>query len=92
MYCSFDIHWVTGETIAMAEQARLARIQSATNHRGLRRQRTRALRRDCNAYWKAIAEESEWVAACGDTRKFYQMLNSVSRRPAGVGEVLLEQD
>ncbi len=89
MYCSFDIHWVTGETIAQAEQARL---KEQTNHRDLRRQRTRALHRDCNAYWKAIAEEIEWVAACGDTRKVYQMLNSVSLRPAEMGEVLLEQD
>ncbi len=44
------------------------------------------------AYWKAIAEETERAAACGDTRKLYQMLKSVSRRPAGVGEVLLERD
>ncbi len=48
--------WVTGEMIALAEQARLARIQSAPNHRELRMQTTRALRWDRNAYWKAIAE------------------------------------
>ncbi len=30
--------WVTGETIALVEQARLARIQGAPNHRDLRRQ------------------------------------------------------
>ncbi len=48
--------------------------------------------RDRNAYWKAIVEETERAAACGDTRKLYQMLKSVSRRPAGVGEVLLERD
>ncbi len=82
--------WVTGETIALAEQAYLARIQSAPNHRELRRQTTRALRRDRNAYWKTIAEETEGTAACGNKRKLYQMLKSVSRRPAGVGEVLLE--
>ncbi len=67
-------------------------IRSAPNHRELRRQTTRALRRDRNAFWKAIAEETEWAAACGDTRKLYQVLKSVSRRPAGVGEVLLERD
>ncbi len=61
--------WVTGETIALAEQARLARIQSAPNYPVLRRQTTRALRRDRNAYWKAIAEETVRAAACGDTRK-----------------------
>ncbi len=77
--------WVTGETIALTGQARLARIQSAPNHRFLRRQTTRALRRDCNGYWKAIAEETERVAACGDTRKLYHMLKSASRRPVGVG-------
>ncbi len=82
--------WVTGETIALAEQACLARIQSAPNHRDLKRQTTRALRRDRDAYWKAIAEETDRAAACGDTMKLYQMLKSVSRRPAGVGEVLLE--
>ncbi len=71
--------WVTGETIALAEQARLARIQSAQV------QTTRALRRDRNAYWKAIVEER--VAACGDARKLYQTLKSVSHRPAGVDEV-----
>ncbi len=30
--------WVTGETIALAEQARLARIQRMTNNRDLRKQ------------------------------------------------------
>ncbi len=55
--------WVTGEMIALAEQACLARIQNAPNHRELRRQTTRALRRDRNAYWKAIAGETERVAA-----------------------------
>ncbi len=39
-----------------------------------------------------FAEEVERAAACGDTRKLYQMLKSVSRRPAGMGEVLLERD
>ncbi len=37
-------------------------------------------------------EETERAAACGYTRKLYQMLKSVSRRPAGVGEVLLARD
>ncbi len=50
--------WVTGETIALAEQACLARIQSPPNYRDLRRQTKRALRRDRNANWKAIAEET----------------------------------
>ncbi len=36
----------------------------------------RALRRDRNAYWKAIAEETERAAACGATRKLYQILKS----------------
>ncbi len=54
--------WVTGETIALAEQTRLARIRSAPNHRELRRQTTGALRRDRNAYWKAIADETEGAA------------------------------
>ncbi len=51
-----------------------ARIKSAPNHRDLRRQTTRALRRNSNACWKAIAEETERAAACGDTRKLYQVL------------------
>ncbi len=84
--------WVTGETIALAEQAHLARIQSGPYHRELRRQTTRALHRDRNAYWKAFAAETERAAACGDTRELYQMLKSASRRPAGVGGVLLERD
>ncbi len=83
--------WVTGKTIALAEQARLARIQSVPNHRDLRRQTMRALRWDRNANWKAITEETERAAACGDTRKLYRMLKSVTRRPAGVGEVLERQ-
>ncbi len=66
-------HWVTGETIALAEQTCLERIQSAPNHRNLRRQTTTALRGDRNAYWKAIAEETERAAVCGDARKLYQM-------------------
>ncbi len=45
--------------------ARLAKIQSAPNHRDLRRQTTRALRRDRNAYWKAVevsaANRPEWM-------------------------------
>ncbi len=84
--------WVTGETIALAEQTCLARIQSAPNHRELRRQTKRALRRDRNAYWKASVQETERVAVCGDTWKLYGMLKSVSRRPARVGKVLLERD
>ncbi len=84
--------WVTGETIALTEQAHLARIQSAPNHRDLRSQTTRTLRRDRNAYWKAIADETKRAVTCDDSRKLYQMLESVSRRPAVVGEVLLERD
>ncbi len=84
--------WVTGETNPLAEQARLARIQSAPNHRELRKQIKRTLHRDRTAYWKAISEETRRAAACGDTRKLYQMLKSVTRRPAGVGEILLERD
>ncbi len=38
------------------------------------------------AYWEAIA------AAWGAKRKQYQMLKSLGRRPAGVGEILLERD
>ncbi len=84
--------WATGEITALAEQVRLARIQSAPNYWGLRGQTTRARRRDRNTYWKAIAKKTERAAACGDTRKLYQMLKSVSRRPAVVGELLLERD
>ncbi len=73
--------WSTCETTALAEQARLARIQSAPNHRDLRRQTTRALRLVRNAYLKAIAEETG----------LYQVPKSVSRRPDGVGEILLER-
>ncbi len=49
-----------------------------------------ALQRDRNAYLKVIAEETERAAACRDTRKLYQMLKSVNRKLAEVGEVLLE--
>ncbi len=38
--------WVTGETIALAGQADLVRIQRTQNHWGLKRQTIRALRRD----------------------------------------------
>ncbi len=31
------------------------------------------------------------AAVCGDTRKLYQMLLSVSRRPGEVGELLLKR-
>ncbi len=55
-------------------------------------QTTGALRRERNAYWKAIAEVYERAVACGDKREFYQMFKSVSRRPAGVGELLLDLD
>ncbi len=48
--------------MALAEQARLVRIQRAPNHRDLRRQIPRALRRDHSAYWEAIAEGPERVA------------------------------
>ncbi len=37
-------------------------------------------------------EETGRMVACGETRKFYQMLNGVSRRPAEVGKVFLERD
>ncbi len=42
--------WVNGETTALAEQARLATIQSAPNHQDLRTKTTKALRRDRNVY------------------------------------------
>ncbi len=67
-------------------------IQRAPNHRDPRRQTTRALYRDRDAYWKAIEEETERVVACGDTWTLYQMLKSVSRRQADVFKVLLERD
>ncbi len=35
---------------------------------------------------------TERAVACGDTMKLNQMLKSVSSRPAGVGEELLERD
>ncbi len=57
---------VTGETTALVEQERLARIQSTPNCRDLK---TRELRRDRNAYWKATAEESDMAASSGDRRK-----------------------
>ncbi len=57
-----------------------ARPSPAPNHLDLRRQTPNALRRDRNAYWKAVAEETEGTAACGATRKLYQILKSVSRR------------
>ncbi len=57
----------------------MARIQRAPNHRDLRRYTTSALRRDHNAYWNAFAAV---VATCGNARKLYQTLKSVSRRPA----------
>ncbi len=59
---------VTGEMNALAEQARLAKIQCAPYHTGLRRQTTKELQRDRNVYWKAIAEETEESVACVDTR------------------------
>ncbi len=45
-----------------------------------------------NGYCKPILEETERMVACGDTRKFYQMVNGVSRRPAKVGKVFLERN
>ncbi len=89
--CRCRRDWVTGEPIALAKQARLAKSQGAPNHRDLKRHTTRALRRDRNAYWKAIAEETERAAACSEW-KLYLMLTIVSRRPADGGEVLLERD
>ncbi len=77
---------VTDETIALVELAHLARIQSAPNNRDLRSQTARALQRDRNAYWKAMAVASH------DTVKLYQMLKSVSRRTAVVGEMSLRRD
>ncbi len=84
--------WIIGETIALAEQALLTRIQRAPNHRNLRNQTTRPLRRNHNAYWKALAKETDRAVACGDTKKLYQMLKSVSHRPTEVGEVLIARD
>ncbi len=62
-----------------------------SKHRDLRRKTTRALRRGRDAYWKAITYETERAVACGDAKKLYQMLKSVSRRPPEAGEVLLER-
>ncbi len=48
--CRWD--WVTDEAITLVEQTLQARIQRLPNHRVLRRQTTRALRRYRRAYWK----------------------------------------
>ncbi len=62
-------NWITGETIALAGQAGPARLQHAPNHRDLRRESTRALRRDQNVYLNTIAEEIERAAEGVKTRK-----------------------
>ncbi len=45
-----------------------------------------------NTYSRTIAGETQRAAACGDIRKLYQMLESISHKPVKLGEILLEQD
>ncbi len=60
---------ITRGTIALAGQAGPARLQHAPNHRDLRRQTTRALRRDQNVYLNTIAEETKRAVEGVKTRK-----------------------
>ncbi len=61
-------------------------IQRAPNHLNLGRQTVKALHFDRISYWKVIAEETESVAARGDTRKLYPLLKYGSYRPTKPGE------
>lgn len=74
------------------EGARVARLTGATNFRDLRRRVTHSIRADRNAHWRAFAEETERAAACGDSRKLYQMVRRASRGTAGVSETLRSRD
>ncbi len=69
------------------KRMRLARIKIAPSHQILEDKQ-----RMYYAYWEAIAEETEGAAVWGATKKPYQMLKSLSRRPAEVGEVSLKRD
>ncbi len=65
----------------------LARIKIAPSHQILEDKQ-----RMNYAYWEAIAEETEGAAVWGATKKPYQILKSLSHRPAKVGEVSLKRD
>ncbi|CAE1235515.1 unnamed protein product [Acanthosepion pharaonis] len=77
--------WITGESFRLVKKARVARLTGAANFRDLRRRATRSIRADRNAHWCAFAEETERAAACGDSRKLYQMVRRASRGSLGEG-------
>ena len=81
--------WISAPTIALVEETRQARVSKSNDYRKLRRRTTQAVKRDRNEYWRSVAEETERAAACGDTRKLYQMLKRVSRKISSVSDTLL---
>ncbi|CAE1256060.1 unnamed protein product [Acanthosepion pharaonis] len=81
--------WITGESLRLVEKAPLT---GAANFCDLRRRATSAIRADRNAHWRAFAEETERPAACGDSRKLYQMVRRASRGTTGVSETLRSRD
>ncbi len=60
-------------------------------HTNLRRPVTRAVRADHHAHWQRIAEETERVAAIGDTQKLYHLVKQSSRSSAPFNEPLLDR-
>ncbi len=79
---------VIGETIALAEHARLSRFQCTPNHRDLMRQTTRALQRGRNAYWKAWEGGDLWW--CMETIRYWNV--SAADRPKWVKFYLNEME
>ena len=84
--------WISSSTLALAEKARLARLQGASNLRDLRRRASRAIRADRNAHWRQFAEQTERAAACGDSRKLYQLLKQASRTNSGTSETICDRN
>ena len=83
--------WISDSTIALTERCQRARIQKAVDYPTIRRETTRALRRDRNDYWKSIAEQSEHAAATGDSRKLFRLINQVSKPFNPVSDVIFDQ-
>ncbi|CAE1287132.1 unnamed protein product [Acanthosepion pharaonis] len=84
--------WITVESLRLVEEVRVARLTETANFRDLRRRATHSIRAERNAHWRAFAEETMRAAACGDSRKLYQMVRRASRRTTGVSETLRSRD
>ena len=86
-------HWISGHTLGLSEQRRLARINGDTTRaRELARQVRRSVKKDRENYWNDVAEKLERAAASGNSRKIFQLVREHSTKKSNpVSETILNE-